>query len=328
MFLYIIKRLYQMIPILLGITFLSFLIIQMAPGDYLDQLKMNPQISEKTLKQLEETYGLNQPILVQYFKWLINAIKFDLGYSFSYNMPVLYLIKDRIGNTLFLSITSGILAWLLAVPLGVLAAVKQNSIIDKAVQVFSFTFMSLPGFFLAFILLFFSVKTGILPTGGAVSPNYDQMSLLEKILDRLWHVSLPAFVLAITSLAGLVRLVRSAMIESLQSEYVMFARSKGLKEKDIILKHALRNALNPFITILGFEIASLLSGAALIEIIVNWPGMGMLMLDAVLSQDLYLVMGGLYIGAIMLIIGNLIADILLAKLDPRIRMREVEGILK
>ena len=328
MFLYIIKRLYQMIPILLGITFLSFLIIQMAPGDYLDQLKMNPQISEKTLKQLEETYGLNQPILVQYFKWLINAIKFDLGYSFSYNMPVLDLIKDRIGNTLFLSITSGVLAWLLAVPLGVLAAVKQNSIIDKVVQVFSFTFMSLPGFFLAFILLFFSVKTGVLPTGGAVSPNYDQMSLFEKILDRLWHVSLPAFVLAITSLAGLVRLVRSAMIESLQSEYVMFARSKGLKEKDIILKHALRNALNPFITILGFEIASLLSGAALIEIIVNWPGMGMLMLDAVLSQDLYLVMGGLYIGAIMLIIGNLIADILLAKLDPRIRMREVEGILK
>jgi len=317
-----------MIPILLGITFLSFLIIQMAPGDYLDQLKMNPQISEKTLKQLEETYGLNQPILVQYFKWLINAIKFDLGYSFSYNMSVLDLIKDRIGNTLFLSITSGVLAWLLAVPLGVLAAVKQNSIIDKVVQVFSFTFMSLPGFFLAFILLFFSVKTGILPTGGAVSPNYDQMSLFEKILDRLWHVSLPAFVLAITSLAGLVRLVRSAMVESLQSEYVMFARSKGLKEKDIILKHALRNALNPFITILGFEIASLLSGAALIEIIVNWPGMGMLMLDAVLSQDLYLVMGGLYIGAIMLIIGNLIADILLAKLDPRIRMREVEGILK
>jgi len=326
MFLYIIKRLYQMIPILLGITFLSFLIIQMAPGDYLDQLKMNPQISEKTLKQLEETYGLNQPILVQYFKWLINAIKFDLGYSFSYNMPVLDLIKDRIGNTLFLSITSGVLAWLLAVPLGVLAAVKQNSIIDKVVL--SFTFMSLPGFFLAFILLFFSVKTGVLPTGGAVSPNYDQMSLFEKILDRLWHVSLPAFVLAITSLAGLVRLVRSAMVESLQSEYVMFARSKGLKEKDIILKHALRNALNPFITILGFEIASLLSGAALIEIIVNWPGMGMLMLDAVLSQDLYLVMGGLYIGAIMLIIGNLIADILLAKLDPRIRMREVEGILK
>jgi ABC-type dipeptide/oligopeptide/nickel transport systems, permease components len=152
MFLYIIKRLYQMIPILLGITFLSFLIIQMAPGDYLDQLKMNPQISEKTLKQLEETYGLNQPILVQYFKWLINAIKFDLGYSFSYNMPVLDLIKDRIGNTLFLSITSGVLAWLLAVPLGVLAAVKQNSIIDKAVQVFLLRLCLYPA---SFWLLFY-----------------------------------------------------------------------------------------------------------------------------------------------------------------------------
>ncbi len=317
-----------MIPLLLGITFLSFIIIQMAPGDYLDQLKMNPQVSEKTIKQLEEVYGLNQPLLVQYFKWLINALKFDLGYSFSYNMPVIELIKDRVGNTLFLSITSGLLAWFLAIPLGIIAAIKKDSFVDKFIQLFSFTFMSLPGFFLAFILLFFSVKTGILPTGGAVSPNYDNLNFYEKILDKLWHVSLPAFVLAITSLAGLVRLVRSAMIESLQSEYVLFAKAKGLKEKDIVLKHALKNALNPFITILGFEIASLLSGAALIEIIVNWPGMGMLMLDAVLSQDLYLVMGGLYIGAIMLIIGNLIADILLAKIDPRIRQREVEGVLK
>lgn len=328
MFFYIIKRLFQMIPLLLGITFLSFIIIQMAPGDYLDQLKMNPQVSEKTIKQLEEVYGLNQPLLVQYFKWLINALKFDLGYSFSYNMPVIELIKDRVGNTLFLSITSGLLAWFLAIPLGIIAAIKKDSFVDKFIQLFSFTFMSLPGFFLAFILLFFSVKTGILPTGGAVSPNYDNLNFYEKILDKLWHVSLPAFVLAITSLAGLVRLVRSAMIESLQSEYVLFAKAKGLKEKDIVLKHALKNALNPFITILGFEIASLLSGAALIEIIVNWPGMGMLMLDAVLSQDLYLVMGGLYIGAIMLIIGNLIADILLAKIDPRIRQREVEGVLK
>lgn len=317
-----------MIPLLLGITFLSFIIIQMAPGDYLDQLKMNPQISEKTIKQLEEVYGLNQPLLVQYFKWLINALKFDLGYSFSYNMPVIELIKDRVGNTLFLSITSGLLAWFLAIPLGIIAAIKKDSFVDKFIQLFSFTFMSLPGFFLAFIFLFFSVKTGLLPTGGAVSPNYDNLNFYEKILDKLWHVSLPAFVLAITSLAGLVRLVRSTMIESLQSEYVLFAKAKGLKEKDIVLKHALKNALNPFITILGFEIASLLSGAALIEIIVNWPGMGMLMLDAVLSQDLYLVMGGLYIGAIMLIVGNLIADILLAKIDPRIRQREVEWVLK
>ncbi len=326
MFFYILKRLIQMIPLVIGITFISFIIIQLAPGDYLDQLKMNPQISKETLKELEKAYGLDQPLLVQYFKWLINALKFDLGYSFAYHVPVLELIKERVGNTLFLSITSAILAWGLAVPLGIWAALRPNSIVDKFIQLFSFTFMSIPNFFLAFLLLFLAVKTGILPTGGATSPNYEQLSLMEKIIDRLWHVSLPAFVLAVGSLAGLVRLVRSAMIESLHSEYVLFARAKGLPEKDVIIKHALRNALNPFITLLGFEIANLLSGAALIEIIVNWPGMGMLMLDAVLSQDLYLVMGGLYIGAIMLIIGNLIADILLAKLDPRVRQREIEGL--
>ncbi|WP_457644385.1 ABC transporter permease [Persephonella sp.] len=328
MFQYIIKRLIQMIPLVIGITFISFIIIQMAPGSYLDQLKMNPQISKETLKELERAYGLDQPLLVQYFKWLINALKFDLGYSFSYHVPVLELIKERIGNTLFLSITSALLAWSLAVPLGIWAALNPNRWIDKFIQIFSFTFMSIPNFFLAFLLLFVAVKTGLFPTGGATSPDYDQMSLWGKIMDRLWHVSLPAFVLAIGSLAGLVRLVRSAMIEAMQSEYVMFARAKGLPEKEVIFKHALRNALNPFITLLGFEIASLLSGAALVEIIVNWPGMGMLMLDAVLSQDLYLVMGGLYIGAIMLIIGNLIADILLAKVDPRVRQREIEGVLK
>jgi len=328
MFLYIIKRLIQMIPLVIGITFVSFIIIQLAPGSYIDQLKMNPQISAETLKELEKSYGLDQPLLVQYFKWLMNALTFDLGYSFSFHVPVTQLIQERVWNTLFLSITSAILAWGLAVPMGIWAALRPNSWIDKFIQLFSFTFMSIPNFFLAFLMLFVAVKTGILPTGGATSPDYDQMSLLGKIGDRLWHVALPAFVLAVGSLAGLVRLVRSAMIESLQSDYVLFARAKGLPEKDVIFKHALKNALNPFITLLGFEIANLLSGAALVEIIVNWPGMGMLMLDAVLKQDLYLVMGGLYIGAIMLIVGNLIADILLAKIDPRVRQREVEGVLK
>ncbi len=328
MLLYILKRLIQMIPLVIGITFFSFLIIQLAPGDYLDKLKMNPQISKETLQQLKQAYGLDQPILVQYVKWLINALQFNLGYSFSYHMPVIELIKERVVNTLFLSTTSAIIAWGLAIPLGIIAAVRPGTWIDRFIQLFSFTFMSIPNFFLAFLLLLFAVKTGLFPTGGATSPNYDQMSLLEKIVDRLWHVSLPAFVLAITSLAGLVRLVRSTMLEALQSEYVLFARAKGLPERQVVLKHAFRNALNPFITLLGFEIANLLSGAALIEIIVNWPGMGMLMLDAVLSQDLYLVMGGLYIGAILLIIGNLIADILLAKLDPRVRQREIEGVLK
>jgi peptide/nickel transport system permease protein len=317
-----------MIPLLLGITFISFIVINLAPGDYLSTLKLNPQISPETIEKLKETYGLDKPLIVQYFQWLWNALQFNFGYSFTYNTPVIDLIKDRIPNTLFLSITSAVLAWGLAIPLGILAALYPNRWVDRVIQMFSFTFMSIPNFFLAFLFLFVAVKTGIFPTGGATSPNYEALSLWGKFLDRLWHVSLPALVLAIGSLAGLVRLVRSTMIEALNSEYVLFARAKGLSEREIIFKHAFKNALNPFITLLGFEIANLLSGAALVEIIVNWPGMGMLMLEAVLSQDLYLVMGGLYIGAIMLIIGNLIADILLAKLDPRIRQREIEGVLK
>ena len=321
MFSFILKRLIQMIPLVFGITFISFIIINLAPGDYLTSLKMNPQISQETLEQLKKTYGLDKPLIVQYFQWLWNALQFNFGYSFSYNVPVIDLIKERVPNTLFLSITSAVLAWGLAIPLGILSALYQNKFIDKVIQLSSFTFMSIPNFFLAFLFLFIAVKTGIFPTGGATSPNYEALSPIEKILDRLWHVSLPALVLAIGSLAGLVRLMRSAMIEALNSEYVKFAIARGIPKKKIIFKYALKNAINPFITLLGFEIANLLSGAALVEIIVNWPGMGKLMLDAVLSQDLYVVMGGLYIGAIMLIIGNLIADILLAKVDPQIRKK-------
>ncbi len=318
---FIIKRILQMIPLVFGITFISFFIINLAPGDYLTSLKMNPQISPETIEQLKKTYGLDKPLIVQYFQWLWNAIQFNFGYSFSYNVPVIDLIKDRVPNTLFLSITSALIAWGLAIPLGIISALYQNRFLDKFIQLSAFTFMSIPNFFLAFLFLFVAVKTGIFPTGGATSPNYEALSFWEKILDRLWHVSLPALVLAIGSVAGLVRLMRSAMIEALNSEYVKFAIARGIPKRKIIFKYALRNAINPFITLLGFEIANLLSGSALVEIIVNWPGMGKLMLDAVLSQDLYLVMGGLYIGAIMLIIGNLIADILLAKVDPQIRKK-------
>ena len=321
MFQFILKRLLQMIPLVFGITFISFFIINLAPGDYLTSLKMNPQISPETIEQLKKTYGLDKPLIVQYFQWLWNALQFNFGYSFSYNVPVIDLIKDRVPNTLFLSITSALIAWGLAIPLGIISAIYQNKFIDKIIQLSSFTFMSIPNFFLAFLFLFIAVKTGIFPTGGTTSPNYEALSPIEKFIDRLWHVSLPALVLAIGSLAGLVRLMRSAMIEALNSEYVKFAIARGIPRKKIIFKYALRNAINPFITLLGFEIASLLSGSALVEIIVNWAGMGKLMLDAVLSQDLYLVMGGLYIGAIMLIIGNLIADILLAKVDPQIRKK-------
>ncbi len=322
MLLYILRRLLHAVPTIIGVTFISFLIIKLAPGDYLDQLKMNPQISPETIERLRKLYGLDEPLLIQYLKWLKSAIFFDLGYSFQYHAPVTQLIWERIPNTLLLSVSSALLSWFIAVPLGILAAIKENTLIDRFIRVFSYTFMSLPSFFLAFLLLWFSAETGLLPTGGARSPDYESLSLLGKIWDIILHLTVPALTLALVSLAGLTRLVRSAVLEVLDSPMMVMLRAKGVSDR-VIIKHVIKNAMNPFITLLGYEIASLISGAALIEIIVGWPGMGMLILDAVLSQDLFLVMGSLYIGTIMLIVGNLFADIMLSLIDPRVREREV-----
>lgn len=318
---FILLRILQAIPTIVGVTFLSFVIIKLAPGDFLDQLKLNPQISPETIERLKKLYGLDQPLLIQYLKWLKSALVFDLGYSFQYHAPVVELIAERIPNTLLLSVSSALIAWLLAIPLGMIAAFNEGKKIDKLIQAYAYSFMSIPSFFLAFIFLFVASKTGWFPIGGVQSPDFERLSLFEKILDVLHHLFIPAMTLALVSLAGLTRLVRSAVLEVLKSPMVVMLKAKGVPRR-VVVKHVLKNAMNPFTTLLGYEIASLISGAALIEIITGWPGMGMLMLDAVLSQDLFLVMGGLYIGTIMLIVGNLIADLLLAWIDPRVRERE------
>jgi len=318
---FILLRILQAIPTIIGVTFLSFVIIKLAPGDFLDQLKLNPQISPETIERLKKLYGLDQPLLIQYIKWLKSALVFDLGYSFQYHAPVIELIAERIPNTLLLSVSSALISWLLAIPLGTVAAFNEGNKIDRLIQAYAYSFMSIPSFFLAFILLFIASRTGWFPIGGVQSPDFEKLSLLGKILDVLHHLFIPAMTLALVSLAGLTRLVRSAVIEVLKSPMMVMLKAKGVPQR-VVVKHVLKNAMNPFTTLLGYEIANLISGAALIEIITGWPGMGMLMLDAVLSQDLFLVMGGLYIGTIMLIVGNLIADLLLAWIDPRVRERE------
>ena len=318
---FILLRILQAIPTIIGVTFLSFVIIKLAPGDFLDQLKLNPQISPETIERLKKLYGLDQPLLIQYIKWLKSALVFDLGYSFQYHAPVIELIAERIPNTLLLSVSSALLSWSLAIPLGMIAAFNEGKKIDRLIQAYAYSFMSIPSFFLAFIFLFIASRTGWFPIGGVQSPDFEKLSLLGKILDVLHHLFIPAMTLALVSLAGLTRLVRSAVIEVLKSPMMVMLKAKGVPQR-VVVKHVLKNAMNPFTTLLGYEIANLISGAALIEIITGWPGMGMLMLDAVLSQDLFLVMGGLYIGTIMLIVGNLIADLLLAWIDPRVRERE------
>jgi len=319
---FLIKRLLQGFFILFGVSLLSFLIIKLSPGSILDQLKLNPSISPQTLEELRKAYGLDQNPFLQFLLWFKNALFFDFGYSLQYHAPVSELIAERLPNTLVLSISSALIAWLLAFPLGILAALKRGSLIDRLILGFSYTFMSIPNFFLAFLLMVFAVKTGILPVGGTHSPNYENLSPIGQFLDYLKHLALPATVLALGGVAGLARLVRSSAIEVLESPLMVYLKAKGAPF-GVRLKHLLRNMLNPFITLLGFEIANLVSGAGLVEIITGWPGIGMLMLDAVLSKDLFLVMGSLYIGTLLLIIGNLISDILLALNDPRIREREM-----
>ena len=319
---FLIKRLLQGFFILFGVSLLSFLIIKLSPGSILDQLKLNPSISPQTLEELRKAYGLDQNPFLQFLLWFKNALFFDFGYSLQYHAPVSELIAERLPNTLALSISSALIAWLLAFPLGILAALKRGSLIDRLILAFSYTFMSIPNFFLAFLLMVLAVKTGILPVGGTHSPNYENLSPIGQFFDYLKHLALPATVLALGGVAGLARLVRSSAIEVLESPLMVYLRAKGAPFR-VRLKHLLRNMLNPFITLLGFEIANLVSGAGLVEIITGWPGIGMLMLDAVLSKDLFLVMGSLYIGTLLLIIGNLISDILLALNDPRIREREM-----
>jgi peptide/nickel transport system permease protein len=322
---YLIKRLLQMVPLLVGMTFVSFLIIKLAPGDFLTQLELNPSYSKETIESLRKLYGLDQNVFVQYFHWLKNALVFNLGYSFAYHKPVLELIKERLLNTLELTVSSFVLSWLLAVPLGIVAAVYRGKLLDRAITLFSLFGISVPNFFLAFLLMFFAAKSGLLPVGGVVSQNYEQLTFFGKVVDRLKHLAVPLTVLVVGSVAGLLRLVRSTVLDELNKDYVKVAIAKGLPYRRVVLKHAFRNALNPFLTLVGFDIAGLLSGAALVEIITAWPGMGRLMFEAVMSQDIFVVMGSLYIGGIMLIVGNLIADLLLALNDPRIREKEVEG---
>jgi peptide/nickel transport system permease protein len=325
-FIYILKRLLLGILTLFFASALSFIIIQLAPGNYLDTLKANPTISPETLKDLTARFGLDKPPLIQYWLWLKQVVtKFDFGESFVYYRSVTSLILERIPATLLLAISSIIITWAIALPLGVISAVKQNTLIDKILRVISYLGQGFPSFITALILLIFAQNTTpLFPVGGMTSIEHNEFSLLGKILDIGWHTILPIIALSITSFAGLQRLTRGQLLDVLKQDYIKTARAKGLPENQVLYVHALRNAINPLITLLGFEFASLLSGAFIAEFFFNWPGLGRLILQAVQAQDLYLVMAGLMMGATMLIIGNLLADLLLKFVDPRIKLEDLQ----
>lgn len=320
MFRYVIKRVLQMIPLLIFISIISFGISKLAPGDYLKQKAMNPSISMETIEAERERLGLNKPVPIQYFRWASNFVQGDMGQSFMYRTSVSSLIVQRMGNTLILGVAALIVTWLLAIPLGIYMAVRQYSLFDKVASGVTFFFLGIPEFFLALLLLFGAAKTGILPVGGMTSPDFTSLTPVQQAIDIFKHLLIPVFAVSIGSIAILQRRMRGNLLDVLGEEYIRTARAKGLPERKVVYKHAVRNAINPMITLLGYEFAALLSGFALVEIMVSWPGMGMLMLEALQGLDMPLAMAGIMIGAVMLLIGNLIADLLLAFADPRIKL--------
>ena len=325
-FAYVLKRLLQAILTLFLASALCFAVIQLAPGNYIDTLSQNPQISQDTIKQLEQQFGLDKSPLEQYWRWLGQILTGgNFGRSFVYQQPVAELLWERVPATLLLSISSLIITWAIAIPLGIIAGVNQNRFLDRFLQLISYTGQGFPSFITALLLLFLAQNLSpLLPVGGMQSIHYDDLSFMGKILDLGWHMILPTIALSITSFAGLQRLMRGQLLDVLRQDYIQTARAKGLPENRVIYVHALRNAINPLVTLLGFEFASLLSGSFIAEYFFNWPGLGSLILEAVRNQDLYLVMASLMMGALLLILGNLLADLLLKAVDPRIKLENLK----
>jgi peptide/nickel transport system permease protein len=322
---YIFKRLGQALLTLLIASALCFFICELAPGDFLDTLKENPRLSAVFIEEKRKQLGLDKPWAMQYFFWLWNIVsRGDFGPSMVYNRPVVSLLWERIPATLLIALSSLVFTWAVGIPLGIVSAVSRNKLVERSLRVVSYIGQGFPSFITGLLLLIVAQKLSpLLPVGDMTSIYHNDLNPIGKVLDILWHMILPTIALSITGFAGLQRIMRGELMDVLRQDYIQTARAKGLSESRVIYVHALRNAVNPLITLLGFEFASLLSGAFITEFFFNWPGLGRLILQAVQSQDLYLTMASLMMGAVMLIVGNLIADLLLKAVDPRINLSDM-----
>lgn len=322
MLIYLSKRLLAMIPLLLGITFISFVVIHLAPGSPTEmQTMLNPRASAEVRAKLDKLYGLDKPVPVQYWNWLKRLVKFDFGRSLSPDgRPVIDKIKERLPITIIINALSLAIIICVAIPLGVISATRPGTLFDKSTTVFVFIGFAIPTFWLALLsMIFFGVQLGWLPISGLKSYDYSQLSDWGKFWDYTKHLLLPVLVSAFGSLAGLSRYMRANMLEVVRQDYITTARAKGLDERTVIYKHALRNAVLPVVTILGLSVPGLIGGSVIFESIFAIPGMGQLFYMSVVARDYSVVMGILVIGAILTLGGNMLADISYALVDPRIR---------
>lgn len=322
---YIVRRILGAIPLLLGVVTLIFLVLNLAPGDP-TAYYLSPGVPPEVREQLLRSFGLDQPIYVRYVKWIGAFITGDFGYSFGQGRPVTAILMDALPNTLILAGASLVLVFLTGVLAGVIQAVRQHRWIDRTLSVITLFFYSMPSFWLGLMLmLVFALKAYqwgwpiALPPTGITSVDYEFLSPWEKVVDRFTHLVLPAMTLTLVLAAGIARYTRGQMLEVIRQDFIRTARAKGLPERTVIVKHALRNSLIPVITLLGLYLPLLFSGSVFVEVIFAWPGMGRVIVDAIFQRDYPVVMATGFLFALMVVVGNLIADVLYAVADPRIR---------
>ena len=312
-------RILQSVCLLFGVSLLSFAFVELAPGNFFDEIRMNPQISTDTMTHLRRQYGMDQPLPVQYFRWLKSATKGEFGFSFAYNIPVAPLLWSRARNTILLTASATLLSWLVALPLGILSAGNRRGWIEHASGLITSVLLAIPDLLLALGVLLLALRTHWLPVGGMLSLESRDQSQWQQLRSIGAHLLGPVLVLVLGSLPVLTRHVRSAMVEALDSPYARAARAHGISRRRIVVRHALPVALNPLVSLFGLSLGSLLSASLLTEVVMSWPGIGPLFLESILSRDLYVVVGAAMFSSLFLVCGSLLSDVLLLATDPRIR---------
>lgn len=319
---YLLRRIGHAVFLLFGVSVLAFLFSALAPGNYVDDMRLNPQIAPETVRSLRAQYGLDRPMPERYLHWADSLLHGDLGFSFAYNRPVAPLLWLRARNTLLLTGSATFLAWFIALPLGAWSAERRGRLADRALSWTTAVLLVIPDLALALGLLALAVRSGWLPSGGLIATNLEGVSFSRKMLDIALHMVLPVSVLVASVLPLLLRHVRAAFAEALDAPFLRAAEGHGIPRARLLWRYALPAAGNPLITLLGFSVGALLSGSMLVEVVMSWPGLGPFLLEAILARDLYVVIGGVLLSTLFLVAGNFIADLLLYWADPRIR---VEG---
>jgi peptide/nickel transport system permease protein len=308
--------------LLLGVSLLSFLLVELAPGDFFGEMRLDPRLSEDTLRALRTRHGLDRPLPERYGRWLVSLLRGELGFSFAYGQPVASLLWPRAWNTLLLTVTATVAVWLVAIPLGVWWASRRRGAARHALAGLTSLLLAVPDLVVAFALLLLAVRTGWFPAGGMASLGSESLAPAARVRDVAAHLLLPVTALALGVLPVVLRHVQAAVAETLDAPFVRAARAHGIPERRVLFRHALPAAANPLISLFGLSLAGLLSMSLLVEVVMSWPGLGPLLLEAILARDFHLVLGPVLASTLFLIGGNLVADVLLLAADPRIRAEE------